>query len=117
MGLYVLPRIPLYVPHLPSTTYHPLSLLFIDFSWSFCMIPLYLCFFTYFDVVTVVRETNENNEHLVQRFKKSVRAARFIVEQKRNRYHKKKKTKIRIRQEAIKRAENRERRMRQQLVA
>jgi ribosomal protein S21 len=68
-------------------------------------------------VVIVVRDPNENNEHLVQRFKKAVRAARLVVELKKARYHSRAKTKKRVREEAIMRSKHRETRRRQQLVA
>lgn len=68
-------------------------------------------------MVTIVREQNENNEHLVQRFKKAVRAARFVVQMKRSRYHAKAKTKKRIREEAISRTKYRDKRRREALVS
>jgi len=58
-------------------------------------------------MIYAVRRKNENNEKLMRRFKKQVQREGIVQTGRKNRYFTPKKTKIRIRQEAIKRAEYR----------
>lgn len=63
----------------------------------------YFCSFVM--AIVVKKLNNETNEHLIQRFRKQVKNARLIQTLKKTRYHSRTKTKKRIREEAIKRAE------------
>ena len=57
--------------------------------------------------VWTVKKRNETNEQLIKRFKKQTQNARVIVKVRNEKFNQKKKTKIRIRQEAIARYKNR----------
>jgi len=58
-------------------------------------------------MIYAVLKKNENNEKLMRRFKKQVQKSGLIKEVRNERYHKKSKTKVRVRAEAIKRSEYR----------
>lgn len=58
-----------------------------------------------------VRRRNENNEKLMRRFKKQVQQEGVVRQGRDSRYFKSPKTKIRIRQEAIKRSYYRKKKM------
>lgn len=58
-------------------------------------------------MIYAVAKKNENNEKLMRRFKKQVQKSGLIKEVRNERYHKKPKTKVRVRAEAIKRSEYR----------
>ena len=60
--------------------------------------------------IVVKKLNNETNEHLIQRFRKQVKNARLIQTLKKSRYHTRAKTKTRIREEAIMRADHRAKR-------
>ena len=51
--------------------------------------------------VWAVAKKGENNEKLMKRFKQQVQSARIILVVRTSKYHKKKKTKRRVRQEAV----------------
>lgn len=61
--------------------------------------------------IYTVRRKNENNEKLMRRFKKTVQNVGVIKKVRKKRYHQPGKTKIRIRQEAIKRTEYRQKKV------
>ncbi|QQS59678.1 30S ribosomal protein S21 [Candidatus Peregrinibacteria bacterium] len=61
--------------------------------------------------IYTVRRKNENNEKLMRRFKKTVQNVGIIKKVRKKRYYQSAKTKIRIRQEAIKRTEYREKKI------
>ncbi len=52
-------------------------------------------------MIKMARNAGENNEHLVRRFKKAVKEARFINVLKKERYNKKDPTRNRVRQAAL----------------
>lgn len=52
-------------------------------------------------MIKMNRTTGENNEHLVRRFKKAVKEARFINVLKKERYNKKTPTRKRVREAAL----------------
>lgn len=58
-------------------------------------------------MIYAVRRKNENNEKLMRRFKKQVQQQGIVKKGRQNRYFKPEKTKVRVRQEAIKRTEYR----------
>ena len=53
------------------------------------------------------RNSGENNDHLIQRFKKMVRGARYIMDQKKHKRYEKPLKPVQIRQRALKREEYR----------
>jgi len=65
--------------------------------------------------IWTVKKRNETNEQLIKRFKKQTQNARVIVKVRNEKFNQKKKTKIRIRQEAIARYKNRLRSEREKL--
>ena len=58
-------------------------------------------------MIYAVAKKNENNEKLMRRSKKQVQKKGIVKEIRNSRYFKKDKTKVRVRAEAIKRAEYR----------
>lgn len=62
-------------------------------------------------MIYAVRKKNENNEKLMRRFKKQVQQQGVIKKVRLSRYKKKAKTKIRVRQEAVKRTEYRQKKL------
>jgi ribosomal protein S21 len=64
-------------------------------------------------MIKLKRNTGENNEHLMRRFKKSVKEARFVNVLKKERYHKKDPTKTKIRAAALAREKYRSLRKKQ----
>jgi ribosomal protein S21 len=66
-------------------------------------------------MIYTVRRKNESNERAMRRFKKSVQD--MVRSGRQQRYYKKKKTKLRIREEAIKRTEYREKKFKKILMS
>lgn len=52
-------------------------------------------------MISIKRNAGENNEHLMRRFKKAVKEARFVNVLKKERYHKKDPTRSRVRAAAL----------------
>jgi len=62
------------------------------------------------------KQKGENNDHLIQRFKKMVRNARYIMEMKRHRRFEKEPTKRQIRASAVMREHYRDKRRKEELM-
>ena len=58
----------------------------------------------------VAKTEGENNDHLISRFRKNIRAARIVQELKQQRFYHKKLTKTEIRNQAIMRKQYRKKR-------
>ena len=67
--------------------------------------------------IRVFRRTGENNDHLVQRFKKMVKGARYIMEIKKHRRFEKDLTKRKVRDKAVMREYYRDKRKREILAS
>ncbi|PIV90928.1 30S ribosomal protein S21 [Candidatus Gracilibacteria bacterium CG17_big_fil_post_rev_8_21_14_2_50_48_13] len=67
--------------------------------------------------VYVKKNQGENNDHLIQRFKKMVRGARYIMELKKHRRFEKPNTKIKQRGAAIMREHYRAKRRKEELAS
>lgn len=67
--------------------------------------------------VWVTKNKGENNEHLIQRFRKWVRDARYVLDQRRHRRWEKPLTKRQVRAKAVKREEYRATRQKEALNA
>lgn len=66
--------------------------------------------------VRVRKNQGENNDHLIQRFKKMIRGARYIMELKKHRRFEKADTKRQTREGAIMREHYRAKRRREELM-
>jgi len=64
-------------------------------------------------MIKLKRNTGENNEHLIRRFKKAVKEARFVNVLKKERYRQKEPTKTKIRAAALAREKYRSLRKKQ----
>ncbi len=67
--------------------------------------------------VWAVKKRNENNEKLMKRFKKQAQSARMMIFVRIHRFHEKKKTKKRVREEAICRYDYRQIRAKERLYS
>jgi ribosomal protein S21 len=68
-------------------------------------------------MIFAVRKKNENNEKLMRRFKRQIQNANIVRSTREKRYFKKDKTKSRIRDEAIKRDEYRQKKIERILLS
>ena len=59
-------------------------------------------------MIFAVRRKNENNEQVMHRFKKQIQSSGVVTKVRKSKFFSKKKTKRRIRDEAVKRTEYRE---------
>ncbi len=67
--------------------------------------------------VWVNKNKGENNEHMIQRFRKWVRDARYVMDLRRHRKHEKPLTRIQTRAKAVKREEYRAKRAKEALAS
>lgn len=65
-------------------------------------------------MIYATKKTGESNERLMNRFKQVVQRSRLLYKAKQERFHKKKPSKIYVRAAAVKRAEHRARRKREE---
>ncbi len=68
-------------------------------------------------MIYAFKKSSESNERLLSRFKKLVQRSRIVMDKKRNRYHKRKPTKTKVRAAAVMRESNRARRAKQQFYS
>ncbi len=68
-------------------------------------------------MIYAVRRKNENNEKLMRRFKKQVQQEGIVKKIRKDRYFKPKKTKVRVRAEAVKRTEYRKEKIKKILMS